>query len=43
MSTPKLLAKIDAEMIDTLTWAIHFDYIIKTVLDKAYGYRVKFK
>jgi O-antigen biosynthesis protein WbqP len=43
MSTPVLLAKTDAEMIVNLTMIGYFDYIIKTVLGKGYGDRVKSK
>jgi O-antigen biosynthesis protein WbqP len=43
MSTPVLLAKTDAEMIVNLTMIGYFDCIIKTVLGKGYGDRVKSK
>jgi O-antigen biosynthesis protein WbqP len=41
MSTPKLLAATDSKMIDNLTIISYFEYIIKTVLGKGYGDRVK--
>jgi O-antigen biosynthesis protein WbqP len=43
MSTPKLLAATDSKMIDNLTIISYFEYIIKTVLGKGYGDRVKSK
>ena len=43
MSTPKLLAESDAKMIDNLTLVTYFDCIIKTVLGKGYGDRVRSK
>jgi O-antigen biosynthesis protein WbqP len=43
MSTPKLLAETDAKMIDSLYLVSYFDYIIKTVLGKGYGDRIKSK
>jgi O-antigen biosynthesis protein WbqP len=43
MSTPKLLAETDARMIDNLTIISYFNCIIKTVLGKGYGDRVKSK
>jgi O-antigen biosynthesis protein WbqP len=41
MSTSKLLAATDSKMIDNLTIISYFDYIIKTVLGKGSGDRVK--
>ena len=40
MSTPKLLAKIDAEMITTMTVANYFKFILLTVAGKGRGDRV---
>jgi len=42
MSTPKLLAETDSEMIKTLNIKSYFSYIIITVLGKGSGDRVKF-
>ncbi|WP_439287816.1 sugar transferase [Lonepinella sp. BR2904] len=41
MSTPELLAKTDAEMINTLTVKKYFEYIFATVSGKGSGDRVK--
>jgi lipopolysaccharide/colanic/teichoic acid biosynthesis glycosyltransferase len=41
MSTPELLAKTDKEMIETLTVASYFKYILLTVSGKGSGDRVK--
>lgn len=41
MSTPKKLAKLDAEMYDNLNIANYFKYIFATVLGKGQGDRVK--
>lgn len=41
MSTPKLLAKTDREMIDTLNLANYFKYILMTVTGSGSGDRVK--
>lgn len=41
MSTPRLLAEIDAEMIKTLTLFNYIKYILLTVLGKGAGDRVK--
>lgn len=41
MSTPELLAKVDKEMIDSLTVKKYFDYIIRTALGKGSGDAVK--
>jgi len=41
MSTPKLLAKTDANMIKTLTLKSYLKYIILTILGSGYGDRVK--
>lgn len=41
MSTPKLLAETDAEMIRTMSIKHYFRYIIQTVLGKGSGDRVK--
>ncbi len=41
MSTPELLAKTDAEMINTLTLQKYFQYIIATALGKGTGDRAK--
>lgn len=41
MSTPKLLAETDAEMIQTLTFQKYFKYLFLTVLGKGQGDRVK--
>lgn len=40
MSTPELLAKIDADMIRTLTISDYFKYIFQTVVGKGSGDRV---
>ncbi|MCX4190241.1 sugar transferase [Methylophaga sp. OBS3] len=40
MSTPELLAKTDAEMINTLTLKRYFSYIVQTALGKGKGDRV---
>ena len=41
MSTPELLAKIDREMIDTLTIGNYFKYILMTVTGSGSGDRIK--
>jgi O-antigen biosynthesis protein WbqP len=41
MSTPKLLAKTDAEMVRDMSLANYFKYIFKTVAGKGIGDRVK--
>lgn len=41
MSTPALLAEIDAEMLRTLNVASYFRYIGKTVLGSGHGDRIK--
>lgn len=41
MSTPKLLAETDKKMIDTLTIASYFKYIVMTVTGSGSGDRVK--
>lgn len=41
MSTPELLAQLDAEMIKTLTVGKYFSYIFQTLLGKGSGDRVK--
>lgn len=41
MSTPRMLAEINALMIKTLTLPAYFWYILLTVLGKEAGYRVK--
>lgn len=41
MSTPELLAKTDAKMINTLTLQKYFQYIIATALGKGVGDRAK--
>jgi O-antigen biosynthesis protein WbqP len=41
MSTPELLAKTDREMIDTLTIANYFKYILMTVTGSGSGDRVR--
>ena len=41
MSTPKLLAQIDAKMIATLSLGHYFKYIIQTVTGKGSGDRVR--
>lgn len=41
MSTPEMLAKIDSEMIRTLTLRHYFSYIIQTVLGRGSGDRVR--
>lgn len=43
MSTPKLLAEIDAHMLQNLTLAQYFKYILMTVGGKGAGDRVKTK
>ncbi|WP_292977365.1 hypothetical protein [Nitrosomonas sp.] len=43
MSTPVLLAKIDAQMIATLSLASYLKYIILTALGRGTGDRVKNK
>jgi lipopolysaccharide/colanic/teichoic acid biosynthesis glycosyltransferase len=42
MSTPELLANTDKEMIDSLTVANYFKYILMTVSGKGSGDRVKY-
>ena len=41
MSTPELLAKTDAEMIETLSLTNYFSYILQTVLGRGAGDRVR--
>lgn len=41
MSTPRLLAETDAQMMKTLTLFNYFKYILLTVLGKGAGDRVK--
>ena len=41
MSTPELLAKTDAEMISTMSFANYFKYIFHTVTGKGQGDRVR--
>ncbi len=41
MSTPELLAKTDRQMIDSMTVARYFSYILQTVTGKGQGDRVK--
>lgn len=43
MSTPELLAKMDREMIDTLTIGSYFKYILMTMTGSGSGDRVKDK
>lgn len=43
MSTPKLLAETDAEMLETLNLRNYFRYIVLTVLGKGSGDRVRAK
>lgn len=43
MSTPRLLAETDAEMIRTLNYKKYFQYLFLTVLGKGQGDRVKNK
>ena len=43
MSTPKLLAETDAQMLHSLTLALYFKYIFMTVGGKGAGDRVKTK
>jgi len=43
MSTPKLLAETDAQMMQGLTLALYFQYIFMTVGGKGAGDRVKIK
>jgi O-antigen biosynthesis protein WbqP len=43
MSTPKLLAETDAQMMQGLTLALYFEYIFMTVGGKGAGDRVKTK
>lgn len=43
MSTPKLLAETDAQMLKGLTLALYFKYILMTVRGKGAGDRVKAK
>jgi len=43
MSTPKLLAETDAQMLNSLTLALYFKYIFMTVGGKGAGDRVKIK
>jgi hypothetical protein len=43
MPTPKLLAEIDAKIIHNLKLLSYFNCMIKTVLGKGYGDRVKSK
>ena len=40
MSTPKLLAETDKEMIDTFTLSDYFKYILQTAKGKGSGDRV---
>lgn len=42
MSTPKLLAKIDAAMLNKLTPKLYFQCLVTTILGKGMGDRVKF-
>ncbi|HAT42983.1 MAG TPA: lipid carrier--UDP-N-acetylgalactosaminyltransferase [Rheinheimera sp.] len=41
MSTPELLAKTDRQMIDSMTVARYFSYILQTVTGKGQGDRIK--
>lgn len=41
MSTPKLLAEIDAQMINDMSVGTYFSYIVKTVLGAGSGDRVR--
>ena len=41
MSTPKKLAEVDAEMIESLTVGDYFKYIFATVGGRGQGDRVK--
>ncbi len=41
MSTPQLLAKVDAEMLNDLTVKDYFNYIIQTVTGKGQGDKIK--
>ncbi|MBB5018081.1 lipopolysaccharide/colanic/teichoic acid biosynthesis glycosyltransferase [Chitinivorax tropicus] len=41
MSTPQLLAKVDAEMLSTLTLSNYFRYILMTATGKGLGDRVR--
>jgi len=43
MSTPKLLAETDAQMLHSLTLALYFKYIFMTAGGKGAGDRVKTK
>lgn len=43
MSTPKLLAETDAQMLQGLTLAVYFKYILMTMSGKGAGDRVKTK
>lgn len=41
MSVPEKLAKVDSEMIRTMTLRYYFSYIIKTILGRGSGDRIK--
>lgn len=41
MSTPNLLAQIDAQMIESMTWIDYFRYIFLTLIGKGRGDRIK--
>jgi len=41
MSTPRLLAETDAQMLQNLTLTMYFKYIFMTLFGKGYGDRVK--
>jgi len=41
MSTPKLLARVDKEMVDTLTVGKYFQYILATIVGKGAGDAVR--
>ena len=41
MSTPKLLAEIDAQMIQNFNTVVYFKYIFLTVFGKGFGDRIK--
>lgn len=41
MSDPQLLAKVDSEMINSLTISLYIQYIVKTILGAGFGDRVR--
>ena len=41
MSNPKLLAEVDARMLNSLGYKLYFSYLLKTLLGKGSGDRVR--